>query len=127
MKRERCEAAGQFGVCPFVTAQRLLSGKWAILILQKLSDGPMRFNQLQREIDITQATLSTHLKRMEEDGLVERTVYPEVPPRVEYALTDIGRSFAPVLDEIETWGNRYIAYLHEKNDTRLPHADTAAG
>lgn len=115
MKKERCEQEGKFGICPFVTAQQILSGKWAILILQKLSNGPMRFNQLQREIDITQATLSTHLKRMEADGLLKRTVYPEVPPRVVYELTDIGQEFAPVLDQIETWGDKYIEYLNTKN------------
>lgn len=119
MKRERCEREGKFGVCPYVTAQQVLSGKWAILILQQLSGGPMRFNQLQRNIDVTQATLSAHLKRMEADGLVSRTVYPEVPPRVEYGLTDIGRAFGPVLDQIEAWGDKYIEYLRARGQGAL--------
>lgn len=118
MKKEQCEEAGEFGACPYVTAQRLLSGKWAILIMQKLSDGPKRFNQIQHEIDITQATLSTHLKRLEEDGLVTRAVYAEVPPRVEYGLTDIGREFGPVLDQIKIWGDKYIAHLSGKGRKR---------
>ena len=98
-----------------MTAQRLLQGKWAILILHELEDGPKRFNQLQREIDITQATLSSQLKAMESEGLLTRTVYPEVPPRVEYRLTDIGLSFRPVLESIRVWGDRYISYLHDQN------------
>ena len=114
MKKERCEKESKFGMCPFVTAQQLLSGKWAILILEALVNGPKRFNQIQKEIDITQATLATHLKQLEEEGLLTRTVYPEVPLRVEYELTDIGREFKAVLDSIEVWGEKYIAYLREK-------------
>lgn len=121
MKKETCKKADQFGKCPYVTAQRLLQGKWAILILHELEDGPKRFNQLQREIDITQATLSSQLKAMEAEGLLTRTVYPEVPPRVEYTLTEIGRSFRPVLESIRLWGDRYISYLHEQNH---PNADS---
>ena len=115
MKRERCEKENKFGICPFVTAQQLLSGKWAILILESLADGPKRFNQIQKEIDVTQATLSTHLKELEAEGLLTRTVYPEVPLRVEYELTEIGKAFRPVLDSIEAWGDQYIAYLNAKN------------
>lgn len=117
MKKERCERENQFGMCPFVTAQRLLSGKWAILILQKLSEGPQRFNQLQKQIDITQATLSNQLKSLEADGLIHREVFAEVPPRVEYTLTEIGQQFKPVLDSIETWGYQYIEYLRENSNS----------
>lgn len=116
MKREDCEKANQFGMCPYVTAQHLLSGKWAILILHTLAEGTKRFNQIQKEINITQATLSTQLKTLEAEGLVSRTVYPEVPPRVEYALTDIGVRFKPVLDSIEAWGREYIEFLKGKNE-----------
>lgn len=115
MKKEACEKANQFGMCPYVTAQQLLSGKWAILILHSLEDGAKRFNQIQKEIDVTQATLATHLKNLEEEGLLTRTVYPEVPLRVEYELTEIGREFRPVLDSIETWGNKYIEHLNKKS------------
>jgi DNA-binding HxlR family transcriptional regulator len=123
MKKERCEMANQFGICPYVTAQQLLSGKWAILILHVLNSGPKRFSQIQKEIDITQATLTTHLKNLEREGLLTRHVYPEVPLRVEYALTDIGREFEPVLKSIEVWGNRYIRYLREKNADGEKNAD----
>ena len=102
-----------FGICPFVTAQKLLQGKWAILILHALSEGTKRFNDLEREIHITHATLSSQLKYMEKEGLVHRTVYPEVPPRVEYSLTAMGRRFAPVLDSIQVWGEEYIEFLKE--------------
>lgn len=102
-----------FGVCPFVTAQKLLQGKWAILILHALSEGTKRFNELERDIQITHATLSSQLKYMEKEGLVHRTVYPEVPPRVEYSLTAMGKRFAPVLDSIQVWGEEYIEFLKE--------------
>lgn len=102
-----------FGVCPFVTAQKLLQGKWAILILHALSEGTKRFNELERDIQITHATLLSQLKYMEKEGLVHRTVYPEVPPRVEYSLTAMGRRFAPVLDSIQVWGEEYIEFLRE--------------
>lgn len=105
-----------FGICPFVTAQKLLQGKWAILILHALSEGTMRFNDLERKIHITHATLSAQLKFMEKEGLVHRKVYPEVPPRVEYSLSDMGRRFKPVLDSIEIWGKEYICFLHENRD-----------
>lgn len=118
MKKETCDEAGVFGMCPFVTAQQLISGKWAILILHVLANGPKRFNHIQREIDVTQATLTTHLKRLEEYGLVKRTVFPEIPPRVEYELTEIGSEFRPVLDQVEAWGNKYIAYLERQHDAR---------
>lgn len=102
-----------FGICPFVTAQKLLQGKWAILILHALNEGTKRFNELERDIQITHATLSSQLKYIEKEGLVHRTVYPEVPPRVEYSLTAMGRRFAPVLDSIQVWGEEYIEFLKE--------------
>lgn len=119
MKKERCESENKFGMCPYVTAQQLLSGKWAILILQKLSEGPQRFNQLQKQIDITQATLANQLKSLESEGLIHREVFPEVPLRVEYTLTEIGEQFRPVLESIEKWGYQYIDYLKEKNKANI--------
>lgn len=102
------------GTCPYATAQRVLSGKWSILMLHLLSDGPLRFNELLRQLpDMTHATLSKQLKTLERHGLVVRTEYPQVPPRVEYSLSDIGRSFQPVLDALEVWGDQYIAYMKE--------------
>ena len=104
-----------FGVCPFVTTQQILSGKWAILILHELSTGTKRFNELQRQLQISHATLSIQLKDLEKEGMVHREVLPELPPRVEYSLTDIGKTFQPVLDSIEIWGNKFIEYLKRRD------------
>lgn len=98
-----------FGTCPYATAQRLLQGKWAIMIIYELSEGPVRFNELQRRLPkINHATLSRQLKQMEADGLVERTEYEGAVQRVEYSLTDIGREFIPVLDGMKAWSEGYI-------------------
>lgn len=123
MKKEKCDKANLFGICPFVTTQQVIKGKWAILIMHELSNGPVRFKELQRNIDITQATLSSQLKYLEQEGLIKRIVYPEIPPRVEYSLTDIGLSFTPVLHEIENWGMKYIDYLKEKNKEKTVSAN----
>lgn len=98
-----------FGICPFVTSQKILQGKWAILVLHELSQGTRRFNELERELGITHATLSSQLKSLEREGIVSRTVYAEVPPRVEYSLTDLGRSLKPILDAMQSWGEEYKA------------------
>lgn len=115
MKKSEFIQKNLFGLCPFVTAQQILAGKWAILILHELSEGTKRFNELQRRVDITHATLSNQLKFLEEEGMIRREYYPEIPPRVEYSLTEIGKEFEPVLKSIESWGNKYIKHLHEKN------------
>lgn len=104
-----------FGRCPYETAQRILQGKWTVLILYHISEGPLRFNELLRKLpDMTHATLSKQLKQMEKNGLVLRKEYMQIPPKVEYSMTELGRAFIPVLDCIEKWGNQYIAYLQEQ-------------
>ena len=103
-----------FGICPFVTAQKLLQGKWSILILHHLSNGPIRFNELRRKLpDMTHATLAKQLKQLESNGLIIRTEYPQVPPKVEYILSEIGLKFSPVLDSVQVWGQQYIDYLQK--------------
>lgn len=103
-----------YGTCPYVTAQKLLQGKWTILIMHYLSEGPLRFNQLLRMLpDMTHATLSKQLKQMEQNGMVIRKEYPQVPPKVEYRLSDIGAEFLPVLDSLEQWGDKYIRYMNQ--------------
>ena len=105
----------RFGKCPYATAQSLISGKWATLILHYLMDGPIRFNELQRLMPkMTHATLSVQLKSLVENGLVERKQYEDIPPRVEYSLTEIGERFGPVLDALSTWGTEYIEYMNSK-------------
>ena len=102
----------RFGKCPYATAQSLISGKWAVLILLYLEDGPIRFNELLRKMPkMTHATLSVQLKALEENGLVKRVQYEAIPPRVEYSLTEIGRKFHPVIAAMQTWGNEYIAQM----------------
>lgn len=101
-----------FGKCPYVTAQKLLSGKWSILIIYYLSSGVLRFGELQKKMQgVTQATLTKQLRTLEENGLINRHVYAEVPPKVEYSLTDIGMEFIPVLDQFKIWGQKYIATM----------------
>lgn len=104
-----------FGVCPFATAQRLIQGKWAILILHHLSSGTARFNELQRKMPkMTHAALSVQLKQLEAEGLIIRTEYPQIPPKVEYSLSEIGEKFEPVLESIRIWGLEYIQYMQSK-------------
>lgn len=101
-----------FGKCPFVTVQKIIAGKWAVVILHNLSIGTLRFGELQRLMpELTQATLTKQLRNLEEHGLVKRYVYPQVPPKVEYSLTDIGKEFKSVLDSISVWGEKYIEYM----------------
>ena len=102
----------RFGKCPYATAQRLISGKWAVLILMYLEDGPTRFNELLRKMPkMTHATLSVQLKTLEGYGLIERRQYESIPPHVEYSLTELGEKFHPVIEAIEAWGNEYIARM----------------
>ena len=95
--------------CPYVTAQTILSGKWALLIVQALRNGPIRFNELQRQMpDITQTTLTRQLRNLEDYDIITRKVYAQIPPKVEYELSDMGKSFMPVLDSLKVWGEAYI-------------------
>lgn len=106
----------RFGKCPYFTAQSVLQGKWSILILHFLSDGTLRFNELLKMMpNMTHATLSKQLKKLENDSLIIRKEYPQIPPKVEYSLSDIGKEFLPVLDSFKTWGKQYIQYM-EKSD-----------
>ena len=98
--------------CPVETTLTLISDKWKVLILRDLMPGTKRFGELRKSIGtVTQKVLTSQLRQMEESGLVIRTVYPEVPPRVEYTLTDLGRSLDPVLDAMRNWGEDYKAAL----------------
>lgn len=107
----------RFGKCPYATAQSLISGKWAILILHYLEDGSIRFNELQRCMPkMTHATLSVQLKSLVDNGLVERKQYESIPPRVEYSLTDMGRKFHPVIEALQNWGQDYIDFLRTKKE-----------
>lgn len=107
-----------FRKCPYATVQKLISGKWAMLILHNLEDGPVRFNDLQRQLPkMTHATLSVQLKNLIEHGLVIRRQYESIQPRVEYSLSEIGQKFHPVLEAMEVWGKEYISYMKNNDST----------
>lgn len=94
--------------CPVETTLTLISDKWKVLILRDLMPGTKRFGELKKSIGtVTQKVLTAQLRQMEASGLLTRTVYADVPPRVEYTLTDLGRSLRPVLDAMEAWGKAY--------------------
>ena len=95
--------------CPVVLCQRMFAGKWKIILMYMLSMKTFRFNEMQRMLDgITPATLNKQLKELVEDGLVLRQSYNEIPPRVEYSLTDKGRSFSAVLDSMHKFGSQFL-------------------
>nr|WP_300307627.1 helix-turn-helix domain-containing protein [uncultured Anaerostipes sp.] len=94
--------------CPVVTTVQLIGSKWKLLIMRNLLKRPWRFNELKKDLDgISQKILTSSLRSMEEDGIIVRTVYPEVPPRVEYSLSEMGESMRPILDAMEEWGTEY--------------------
>ena len=94
--------------CPVETTLTLISDKWKVLILRDLLSGTKRFGELKKSIGhVTQKVLTAQLRQMEESGLLTRTVYAEVPPRVEYTLTELGYSLKPILDAMLVWGENY--------------------
>lgn len=94
--------------CPVATTVALIGSKWKLLIIRNLLERPWRFNELKKDLKgISQKVLTDSLRSMESDGLITRTVYPEVPPRVEYALSDLGKSLKPILDAMVEWGQAY--------------------
>lgn len=94
--------------CPVATTVSLIGSKWKLLIMRNLLVRPWRFNELKKSLEgISQKVLTDSLRSMEEDGIITRTVYPEVPPRVEYALSELGESMRPIINSMESWGKNY--------------------
>ncbi|MDE7367402.1 MAG: helix-turn-helix transcriptional regulator [Lachnospiraceae bacterium] len=94
--------------CPVATTVSVIGSKWKLLIIRNLLVRPWRFNELKKDLDgISQKVLTDSLRAMEEDGIIIRTVYPEVPPRVEYALSELGESMRPILNAMQQWGTDY--------------------
>lgn len=94
--------------CPVETTLLLISDKWKVLILRDLLQGTKRFSELKKSLgQVSQKVLTSQLRQMEANGLISRTVYAQVPPRVEYSLTELGRSLKPVLDAMVCWGEYY--------------------
>ena len=98
--------------CPVATTVQLIGSKWKLLIMRNLLVRPWRFNELQKSLEgISQKILTDSLRSMEADGIITRTVFPEVPPRVEYALSELGESMRPILESMEKWGKDYKATI----------------
>jgi DNA-binding HxlR family transcriptional regulator len=95
--------------CPVCRTAEVISGKWTLLIIRDLADSPLRFCELERSLDgISPRTLSLRLRVLEEEGIVERQTYPEVPPRVTYALTDKGTALVPLIEDMRTYGRKWL-------------------
>lgn len=111
-KENGAAAVGELPACPVETTLMMISDKWKVLILRDLLPGTKRFGELKKSIgSVSQKVLTSQLRQMEQSGLVTRTIYPEVPPRVEYTLTELGYSLKPIMDAMWTWGTNYKEYV----------------
>lgn len=107
------KTARELPACPVETTLTLIGDKWKVLILRDLMSETKRFGELKKSVgNVSQKVLTAQLRAMEESGLLTRTVYAEVPPRVEYSLTDLGRSLQPILNAMQSWGEGYKASLN---------------
>ena len=96
--------------CPISKISKVLRGKWAMVIIYVLSEGTLRFSEIHHKLShITEANLTKDLRMLESYGIIHREVYPVVPPKVEYSLTDMGKDFLPILDSINKWAEKYTA------------------
>ena len=101
--------------CPVATTLMLIGNKWKIFIIQQLMDRPFRFGELRRTIPgISEKVLTDNLRAMEKDGIITRTVFPEVPPRTEYALSELGNTMRPIIESMATWGTGYQQLVREQ-------------
>jgi len=111
-RHEECymkEKCAKYEKCPMVLVQDIVSGKWKILIMWYLSYSNLRFSDIQRKLpNVSQKVLSRQLKSLEEDNIINRKVYPVVPPKVEYSLTDVGNRLIPILEMMHTFGAEYL-------------------
>lgn len=102
--------------CPIANVQKMIQGKRSMIVIFFLSQGTHRFSELHRKIpDVTEANLTKELRLLEKYGLVHREIYPVVPPKVEYSLTEIGKKFVPVLDALEKWAIEYKEHCSAQN------------
>lgn len=109
---EDAKVRAELPACPVETTLSLIGDKWKVLILRDLMPGTKRFGELKKSVgNVSQKVLTAQLRAMEESGLVHREVYAEVPPRVEYSLTELGKSLKPILDFMWAWGEEYKASL----------------
>lgn len=104
--------------CPVEVGLNILSGKWKLKILWHLSGGTIRFNELQRLLgNITTKTLTQQLRELEEQGIIVRKVFPEIPPKVEYSLSELGGTLKPILAQLCDWGKTYHSYQNHRENT----------
>lgn len=109
------EKIKELPACPVETTLNLIGDKWKVLILRDLLSGTKRFGELKKSIgNVSQKVLTSQLRDMEENGLINRKVYAEVPPKVEYSLTELGQSLRPILDAMWNWGEGYKKQLTDK-------------
>ena len=109
------------GICPVVATARIVSGKWTLLVLRDLAEGPRRFTELQRSLEgISPRTLSQRLRSLEEEGIVERREYAESPPRVEYELTGKGVDLLPLVEAMRAYGTRWLGCAPPAEARRRP-------
>jgi DNA-binding HxlR family transcriptional regulator len=106
--------------CPVCRTAEIISGKWTLLVIRDLADGSQRFCELERSLEgISPRTLSLRLRALEEAGIVKRNTYPEVPPRVEYALTEKGEALVPLIEDMRSYGRNW---LPTRNSQKIPAA-----
>lgn len=104
--------------CPMTAALRAIGGKWNLICLYWLDTGTRRFNELQKLMpDISHKVLATTLRNLEDEGLVSRTVFAEVPPRVEYCISSHGESVRPIIAAVRTWGREHLEWMRTRSDT----------
>lgn len=123
MSRPRAKLVTNFPGCPVEATLTYLDGKWKGVILFHLMDKTLRFNELRRHLPaITQRMLTKQLRELEESGLISRTVYPVVPPRVEYALTPLGSTLKPVIRALAAWGDEFVFCSPDGRELRIAKA-----
>lgn len=112
---EKITETDVFESCPIADIQPIIRGKWAMVIIYFLSQETLRFKQLARKMPmVTEANLTKELRALERYGMIHREVYREVPPKVEYSLTDIGKKFLPIIQDLERFANEYQGYMKDK-------------
>ena len=110
---------GELPECPVATTVSLIGSKWKLLILRNLLARPWRFNELKKSLDgISQKVLTDSLRSMESDGIISRKIYPEVPPRVEYSLSELGETMRPIIASMAEWGTSYKETFLENAETK---------
>lgn len=123
MSLSRAKLTTSFPGCPVEATLSFLDGKWKGVILYHLMDGKLRFNELRRRLpDVTQRMLTKQLRELEDCGLISRTVFPVVPPRVDYELTPLGNTMEPVIRALAAWGNENVSCHDGKMEARMPGA-----